>query len=51
MAGPLLTTAAESFESTVQLIQDIIREIQITMFASGVSCLNDLSEVIENKQP
>ncbi|KPL06306.1 hypothetical protein AMJ86_08885, partial [bacterium SM23_57] len=51
MAGPLLTAAVDSFESTIQLIHDIIREIQITMFATGVSCLKGLAEVIENKRP
>ncbi len=47
MAGPFLKAAADSIETTIQTIQEIYREIQVTMFASGASCLQELAEKIE----
>jgi isopentenyl-diphosphate delta-isomerase len=39
MASPFLKAAAQSVEATVQTIQEIRREIQVCMFASGVKDL------------
>ncbi len=50
IAGPFLRAANESFEASVQMIRDICREIQITMFASGVSCLAELAGKIEKNR-
>ena len=44
MAGPFLKSAVISLEDTIRTIQEIKREIQITMFASGVTKLNELSQ-------
>jgi len=44
MAGPFLKSATESLEATIQAILDIKKEIRISMFASGASCLDQLSE-------
>ena len=46
MAGPFLKAAVNSVEETVQTIWEIQREIQITMFATGSSRLDELSEKI-----
>ncbi len=35
LAGPLLQTAAQSLEATVQLLNDLRREVQICLFATG----------------
>lgn len=48
-ARPFLRAAAESIESVVQIIHLITKEIKITMFASGASCLQDLPNLIECK--
>ncbi len=42
MAGPFLKAAAQSTEEIIQTIQEVKREIQITMFATGTSQLSDL---------
>ena len=42
IAGPLLKVAVDSIETVIQLIEDISREIQISMFASGAINLDDL---------
>lgn len=42
LAGPFLKAADQSLDEIIQLIQDIKREIQITMFASGASQLAEL---------
>jgi isopentenyl-diphosphate delta-isomerase len=43
MAGPFLKAAVISLDEAIQTIKEIKREIQITMFASGVAKLNELS--------
>jgi isopentenyl-diphosphate delta-isomerase len=45
MAGPFLKAAAFSLEDTVQVIDELIREIQICMFAAGVGSLDALGQV------
>jgi isopentenyl-diphosphate delta-isomerase len=42
MAGPFLKTAVSSEEDTIQNIQEIKREIQVCMFASGVANIQQL---------
>ena len=42
MAGPFLRAAAQSLEATVQTIEELKREIQVCMFASGASDLEQL---------
>ncbi|MDD5467140.1 MAG: type 2 isopentenyl-diphosphate Delta-isomerase [Anaerolineales bacterium] len=42
MAGPFLKAAAQSLELTVQTIQEVRREIQVTMFATGAGTLDQL---------
>lgn len=49
MAGPFLKAAADSIEATIKTIQEICREIQVTMFATGASCLPELVEKIETR--
>ena len=44
MAGVFLKKASDSLAATIQLIQDIQREIQICMFATGSARLADLRE-------
>jgi len=44
MAGPFIKAADQSLEETVQTIQEIKREIQVTMFATGSKTLHDLKE-------
>jgi isopentenyl-diphosphate delta-isomerase len=39
MAGPFLKAAAQSLETTIQTIEEIRREIQVCMFATGSSDL------------
>lgn len=46
MAGPFLEAAVRSTEETIQTIQEIKREIQITMFATGTSHLQELQNKI-----
>jgi isopentenyl-diphosphate delta-isomerase len=50
MAGPLLKTATISLDATVETIQEIIREIQVTMFATGTARLSDLVDKIETRK-
>ncbi len=49
MAGPFLKAATRSLEDTVLAIQEVTREIQVTMFAAGVGNLEELGEVILNR--
>ena len=44
MAGPFLKAAVLSVEETIQTIHEIKREIQISMFATGVSQLKELEK-------
>ncbi len=44
MASPFLKAASISLESTIQTIEDIQREIQICLFATGSANLSELSE-------
>jgi isopentenyl-diphosphate Delta-isomerase len=44
MAGPFLRAASKSVEDTIQLINEIQREIQVCMFASGAANLDQLRE-------
>lgn len=44
MAGPFLKAAARSLESTLEMIQEVRKEIQITMFASGAANIQLLKE-------
>jgi isopentenyl-diphosphate delta-isomerase len=44
MASPFLKAAARSYEDTLQLIQEVRREIQVCMFAAGAAALPDLRE-------
>jgi isopentenyl-diphosphate delta-isomerase len=44
MAGPFLKAAVLSCEETIQTIQEVKREIQITMFATGSSQLQGLRQ-------
>lgn len=45
LAGPFLKAAVDSPQAVLEIIQRLIREIQITMFAAGVSDLNALSQI------
>jgi isopentenyl-diphosphate delta-isomerase len=49
MAGPFLKAAVISMEETVRTIWEIQREIQITMFATGSSHVEELSDKIIQK--
>jgi len=42
IAGPFLRAAAISVDATIQTIREIQREIQVTMFATGTSSLEEL---------
>ena len=42
MAGPFLEVAVHSIDETIQTIEQMKREIQITMFATGASRLQEL---------
>lgn len=44
MAGPFIKAAVRSLEDTIQTIQEVKREIQVTMFASGSKTLHDLMD-------
>ena len=46
MAGPLLKAAAQSVEATLQVIDDLRREIRVCMFASGAKDLSALNETV-----
>jgi len=45
LAGPFLKAAVESPQAVLDIIQRLIREIQISMFAAGASDLNELSHI------
>ncbi|MCK5795075.1 MAG: alpha-hydroxy-acid oxidizing protein, partial [Anaerolineales bacterium] len=45
LAGPFLKAAVDSPQAVLEIIQRLIREIQITMFAAGASDLNTLSDI------
>ncbi len=45
MAGPFLKAASKSSEAVSQVIQRVIREIQISMFAAGAGDLKSLGEI------
>jgi isopentenyl-diphosphate delta-isomerase len=44
MAGPFLKAAVESFENTLQVINEIRREIQVCMFTAGASNIRQLQQ-------
>lgn len=44
MAGPFLKAAARSLEATLQTIEEIRRELQITMFVSGAASIEKLQQ-------
>jgi len=45
MAGPFLKAATRSLDDTILAIQEVAREIQVTMFAAGVGNLEELHQV------
>lgn len=45
MAGPFLKAAAQSQESTVNLVDDLTAELKIAMFAAGAANLSRLAEL------
>lgn len=45
MAGPFLKAATQSLETTITTIEEIEREIRVTMFAAGVGNIPDLQAV------
>ena len=45
MAGPFLKAAAQSVELTVQIIEEISREIRACMFAAGVGNIEQLQKI------
>ena len=45
LAGPFLKAAVDSPQAVLEVIQRLIREIQVTMFAAGASDLNALSHI------
>jgi isopentenyl-diphosphate delta-isomerase len=45
MAGPFLNAAVRSLEDTLELINEIHREIQVCMFAAGVENIEELSKL------
>ena len=44
MAGPFLKAASASLETTIEVIHEIQREIQVCMFACGAADLEQLLE-------
>jgi isopentenyl-diphosphate delta-isomerase len=48
MAGPFLKAAVKSVEETIQTIQEVSREIRVTMFAAGAKSIPELSGKIIN---
>jgi len=46
MAGPYLKAAAKSTDLTVQTIDEISKEIQVSMFAAGVSNVKELEKTV-----
>jgi len=51
MAAPLLKAATQSLEATLQTIQEIQRELQVTMFVAGASDLDALQRTPLIKHP
>ncbi|MCX8063414.1 MAG: type 2 isopentenyl-diphosphate Delta-isomerase [Anaerolineales bacterium] len=45
MASPFLKAAARSLADTIETIQELKREIQITMFAAGVKSISELQHI------
>lgn len=45
MASPYLKAAAQSLEATLQTIDEVAREIQVCMFASGAGDIKQLSQI------
>lgn len=45
MAGPFLKPASHSLDKTIQTINEIKCELQVTMFAAGASNLEELSKI------
>ena len=45
LAGPFLKAAVDSPQAVLEIIQILIREIQVTMFAAGASDLKTLSQI------
>ena len=45
MAGPFLKAAARSLEDTLQVIEEVTREIRVCMFAAGAGSLEALGDV------
>jgi isopentenyl-diphosphate Delta-isomerase len=45
MASPFLKAAVESAETTIQTINEVLREIQICMFAAGAGNIKELQEL------
>ena len=45
LAGPFLNAAVDSPQAVIEVIQRLIREIQVTMFAGGAKDLNALSHI------
>jgi isopentenyl-diphosphate Delta-isomerase len=45
MAGPFLKAAVDSTEATVQTIGEVLREIQICMFAAGAGSIQELQQL------
>ncbi len=50
MAGPFLKAATQSLDDTILTIQEITREIQVTMFAAGIGNLKELRATPLTKQ-
>jgi len=44
MAGPFLKAASQSFESVIQTIGEVKRELQVSMFAAGAGSLEALRQ-------
>jgi isopentenyl-diphosphate delta-isomerase len=51
MASPFLKAAVRSLDETIQTIQEISREIQVCMFASGAANLEQLGKMQLQKDP
>ena len=50
MAGPFLKAAARSSEAVIQTIQEIQREVQVTMFAAGARGIDQLKSTPLNHE-
>ena len=51
MAGPFLKAAVRSLDETIQTIQEVRREIQVSMFASGAANLEQLGKIQLQEDP